>query len=514
MKTMSAWADVNEFTMGQIATLGLANERSAVAPAPVARSGVHGSIRPADVRPGDPIFARVRLSSARREKDVEARVWRVSPVGVELVWPEALGAARAGAELDLDLQIGRDLVAFRSVSVADVHEERGRTVAAARWADARERRGDRERRRIGARWRTAAEYRATGITQSPVGYNDWVHFRIVEISRSGMQLHTSLRNKYLVPGTTFRAACSFPTLPQVDLDFEVVQARVVEDAGKEVLCLGVTWTGGAGRSREVVGRYVLQFAAGASPRRLRADGFRVKRADRVFDIGSVRDEEEYREVLALRRAAYVAAGKASPDATDADMADAADARSRIITARWNGKLVGSLRVTFPRTDADRLRHDDYCDLPGTLPPRTELVESSKACTDPEFRGADLFYALLKQAALIVVQARRRYILMSCTDDMRRVYRALGFGELGAEYVHPTMGVRHRVMLGDAASMIAGGMNPLCWNVAVGPELYAYAKLCGVLPRSAWLDVRTRLVRLLKPLAFLAYHHARRRGARA
>jgi predicted GNAT family N-acyltransferase len=482
---------------------------TAVAPAPAPRANVHGRIRPADVRPGDPILARARPSEARNAADVDLQVWRISPLGVELVRSPALGAVGAGTRLDLTVQIGRDLVEFRGVPVVAEREERGRALLCARWADAEDWRGDRERRRIGARWRTAVEYRASGIAQGAVGHGDWVHFRIVEISRHGMQLHTSLRNKYLVPGTTLRAACSFPTQPQVDLELEVVQARVVAEEGKEVLCLGVRWEADGRRAAEAVGQYVLQFAPGASPRRLRADGFRVKSAFRVFDVGSVRDEEDYREVLALRRAAYVAAGKASGETTDADMGDALDARSRIVTVRWNGKLVGSIRVTFPRTEADRLRHEDYCALPASLPPRPEVVEMSKACTDPEFRGADLFYAIVKQAALVVIQARRRWILMSCTDDLHPLYRKLGLRDLDAQYVHPTMGARHHVMLGDAVSMIAGGMNPIVWNAGMGPEWYAYAKLCGVMPRSAWLDARVRLLTLLRPLAFLARWQARR-----
>ncbi|HET8538998.1 MAG TPA: GNAT family N-acyltransferase [Anaeromyxobacter sp.] len=513
MKSLSAWSDVGAILNAEILP---SSGRSVVepgwnevAPAPAGRSSVHGEIRPADVRPGDPIFARARLSAARDGKEVEVRVWRISPLGVEIVRPPALATVAPGTRLDLAVQIGRDLVPFRGLPVVAVRDERGQSLLSARWADAEDWRGDRARRRIGARWRTAVEYRASGMAQSPVGYADWVHFRIVEISRHGMQLHTSLRNKYLVPGTTFRAACSFPTLPQANVRFQVVQARVVSEGGKEVLCLGVTWTADGARARETVGQYVLQFGPGASPKRLRAEGFRIRSTARAFDLGSVRDEQEYREVLALRRVAYIAAGKASPDTTDEEMGDALDARSRIVTARWNGRLVGSIRVTFPRTEADRLRHEDYCALPPGFPARTEVVEMSKACTDPEFRGSDLFYAVTKQAALVAIQARRRFILMSCTDDLHRLYRKLGLVDLGIEYVHPTMGARHHVMLGDAVSMITGGMNPIAWNVVIGPELYAYAKLCGVVPRNPWLDLRIRVLRLLKPLAFVAQRQARR-----
>jgi hypothetical protein len=513
MKTLSAWADVS----GQLGLEGALREAAnggpaaygAVAPAAAPRSTVHAAIRPADVRPGDPVFARARLASARNEREVDVQVWRLSPLGVELVRPAALARVGPGDLVDLTVQIGRDLACFRGLPIAAAGEERGRTLLSARWADAEEARGDRERRRIGARWRCAPEYRPTGITPSAVGYADFVHFRIVEISRTGMQLYTSLRNKYLVPGATFEASCSFPAVDQLKIAFRVVQARVVQEGGKDLLCLGVTWSAAGDREREKVGQYLLQFGPGTTPEHLRAEGFRVSAMSRAFDFGSVRDEDDYREVLALRRLAYVQAGKTSPRATDAQMGDELDTRSRIITARYRARLVGSIRVAFPRGEGDRLKHEDYCALPRSLPPRAEIVEMSKACTHPEFRGSDLFYSVTKHAALVAIQARRRWILMSCTGDLHRLYRKLGLVDLGVTYLHPTMGTRHHVMLGDAVSMISGGMNPLAWNVVIGPELYAYAKLCGVVPRNPWLDLRIRMLRLLRPFVFLARREATR-----
>jgi predicted GNAT family N-acyltransferase len=370
-------------------------------------------------------------------------------------------------------------------------------------------RGDRVQRRIGARWRCDPEYLPTGIAPCGVRYADFVVFRIAEISRTGMQLLTSLRNKFVVPGATLEATCSFPTLEQVKIAFRVVRARVVEDGAKRALSLGVTWEAHGARSAEIIGQYLLQFGPGASPEQLRAEGLRVRSTSRAFDFDSVRSEDDYREVLALRRLAYVQAGKASPDAADGDMGDAFDMHSRIITARYRGRMVGTIRVSFPRSESDRLKHEDYCGLPASLPPRTEIVEMSKACTDPEFRGSDLFYSIIKHGGLVAIQSRRKYILMSCTDQLYPIYRKLGFQDLGVPYVHATMGLRHHVMLGEVAAMVAGRMNPIMWNVAIGPELWAYANLCGVVPHNPWRNARVRLLRMFKPFAFLARRQARR-----
>jgi hypothetical protein len=518
MKNMTAGSDVSEHLHHESAAREAANGRLAayglVAPLPRPSPAlVHGSIHPADVRPGDPVAARTRPSVARDRRDVPVQVWRLSPLGVELVRPAALGAVQVGTRIDLAIQIGNDRTTFTGLEVAAVHEERGRTLLAARWRDADELRGDRARRRLGARWACQPDYLPTGIAPGAVRYGDFVHFRIAEISKTGMQLLTSMRNKFLVPGATFEATCAFPTLEQVKIAFRVVQARLVEDGRKQALSLGVTWEAQGDRAAEVIGQYLLQFGPGASPEQLRAEGFRVRSTSVAFDFGSVRTEEEYAEVLALRRLAYIHAKKVAPDASPEQMGDEFDARSRIITARYRGRLIGSTRVVFARSETDRLKHDDYVELPAWLPPRTEIIESSKTCTHPDFRGNDLFYSLLKHMALVTFQARRRWLLMSCTDGLRPLYKKLGCKDVGVTYVHPTMGIKHHVMIGDVLSMLVGGMNPIAWNLAIGPDLWRYAKRCGVIPRSAWLEVKIRLIQLLKPVAMLVDARSRRRQER-
>ncbi len=482
-------------------------------PAAGGRQAIHGAIVPAEVRPGDPIAARARRRAAGGERDSELQVWRISPLGVELVRPPGLGDLRPGARVDLTLRLGDDLLRFPGLAIASSWEERGRTLVAARWCDAEGPGGDRSRRRDGARWRCGEDYLPTGMAANTVRFADWVHFRVADISRTGMRLLTSLRNKFLVPGFAFEGTCTFPTLGEVQLALRVVHARVVQQAGKELLSLGVTWSASGTRSAQTIGQYLLQFGPGATPAQLRSDGFRLRSTSRAFDFGWVHGDEEYRKVLELRRLAYVHAKKVSDDTKDEDMGDAYDARSRIIVARYRGRLVGTLRVMFPATDGDRLKHEDFCTLPATMPPRTEIVEASKACTHPDFRGSDLFYSTLQHASLVTMQARRRYIFMSCQDSLLPIYLKLGFEKLPVSYVHPTMKLRHHVLLGDVAAMAAGRMNPIMWNVAVGPELWTFANLCGVVPRDPWRNARVRLLRLFKPLAFLVRLQANRARAR-
>ncbi len=487
-----------------------------LAPVRSDRTTIHEMIVPAEVRPGDPIAARVGFAGARERED--SQVWRISPLGVELVRPPALAGARPGTTIDLTLRLGDDVTRFSGLPISAAWQERGRELIAARWSPGVESRSEAACRRDGARWRCDADYSPTGIAKNALRFGDFVHYRVAEISRTGMRLRTSLRNKFLVPGASLESTCTFPTLGELPLDLRVVHTAVERHGEKDVLSLGVTWSSAAGRSAETIGQYLLQFGPGVTPDRLRSDGFRVRSMSRAFDFGWVQGERDYEEVLALRRLAYVHARKVSSDVKDEAMGDDGDARSRIVVARHRGRIVGTVRVMFPRTDADRLKHEDYCALPATLPPRGAIVEVSKACTHPDFRGSDLFFSLLKHAALVTMQARRRYILMSCTDALLPLYQKIGVRRLGVGYFHPTMKLQHHVMVADVAALAAGqGMNPIVWNLAIGPELWAYARRCGCFPGSAWRSARVRLALLFAPLASVAAlwlrHAAARRGTR-
>ena len=476
---------------------------------------VHGPMRPADVRPGDPIFARVRPAASRDEREQTTQVWRISPLGVELLKPPAVTGLGPGETFDLKLRIGTQASEFCGLEVASSSSEDGFEVIGARWRQPEvvpEQRGC-------PRWSCGAEYVPTGIARNPARYGDFVHFRIADISRTGMQLVTSLRNTFLIPGASLEGTCTFPPLGAAELTFRVVHTRIANFGGKAMLSLGVSYADPDARTLELIGQYLLEFGPAVSVQELVQSGFKVRSSSRAFDFGSVETDEEYEEVLELRRLAYVRARKAPDHARARDMGDALDDRSRsqILVAKYRGRVVGTVRLAFPRSEADALKHEEFVELPASLPPPQELVEVSKACTHPDFRGSDLFYALLKHAALRTIQSGRRYVLISCTDALLPLYSRVGLHELGVSYLHPSMRLRHHVMLGDVRQMVSGkGINPILWNAMGGEELWSFANLCGVLPESLCSNLRASAWRLFKPLAPLARRYAgalRARGQR-
>lgn len=479
-------------------------------PAPPA--GVHGAIVPADVRPGDPVTALVRLPGSRHARPTQ--VWRISPLGVELVRPAELAGVGVGTALDLNLHVGRSTAAFHSLLVTSTYADRGRELLVVPLAPRASAAPAGAERRRAARWTCEDEYLPTGIAPSPARYDDYVFFRVVDVSWRGMRLETSLRNRLLVPGVTLDATCTFPTEGQVHLALRVVHVRVVRRGEKRVLSVGVQYGACAARAQATIGQYLLRFGSEATVAALCEAGFRIPASSRALDVGSVRTREEYEDVLRLRRLAYVHARKLSEDTKDVDLADGFDRRSRILVARHRGRTVATSRLLFPESAADRLNHDELVELPPGLPPREQLVEVFKTCTHPAYRGSDLFTTFLQHVGLTVLQAGRRYALMSATDGLARVYERFGFRRVGVSYEHPRMRLRHHVMLLDVASVVAARrIGPIAWNLVAGRALWSFARLCGAVPGDPWSVTRVRLYALFRPLAGLAraLHERRRTG---
>src|SRR5689334_6234895 len=85
----------------------------------------HGPISPADIRIGDPVTAECKV--VENNLDFKARVWRLSPLGVEIIKPSDVTLAR-GTVIDLILKIGTQTTDHRGLVVDTVLKEKGNDI--------------------------------------------------------------------------------------------------------------------------------------------------------------------------------------------------------------------------------------------------------------------------------------------------------------------------------------------------------------------------------------------------
>lgn len=467
------------------------------------QSSIHGAAVPADVRDGEMISAKLTSNGGSVSIQKSLKVWKMSPLGVELIdsGPDAIPK---GMSVDLELQVGSHRSILNGLVVDDVVETPNKRFIHIRLVPRTRERVESIERRSSSRWICSDEFFPTAVASNPARFNDFVYFKIRDISVGGLKLHTSLRNKFVVPGMIFDCIVNFPMISQVKMRLEIKSARIETISGKEILALGATYDHSNKEISEAVGQYLIQFGSVNSLLDLRAQGLQIESVAKAVQYSYVRTKQEYDEVLKLRFETYRDAGKLKPGATVIDMADAFDSRARIVIGKFKGKVVASARLIFNQFE-DSMEQERFVVWPKELPRRDEMVEIMRACTDTEFRRSDLLISMFRFIAVTVAQSKRKWIVICATDEMMSLYEKIGFHQVNLSYNHSGLnGLRHNILLANVPDAMEGKtVGPITWNI-VWSDVSRYLEQYGLIEPDPLTNIRLAMYRFIGPICKLAY----------
>lgn len=469
---------------------------------------IHSPFYPEDIREGSGIDAFIQDPTSLEWN--KTKVWRFSPLGVELLITNdqrEFKKIKKDSVVNIRVRLKDQLSDFVGVLIlTDTLIEKGRLIGV-RWChdvSNEKTKYDGFDRRSAKRFLCHEQFLPTGMATNPVKFNDFIAFRICDISKNSIGLMTSLRNKFIVKGMTLKSQVSFPTIGNYQVDFNVKNCRIVEseDGGDSYLWIGAEIENESKLLNQAIGDYLFQFGNEVSISELREEGLKVKKASQALEFGWVRTKEDYYDVIALRRSSYEAAGKLTED--DPDLEDIFDARARIITARHRGKLVGSMRLIFHEMN-DSLEHERFFNYNqfDFLPRKDEVVEVTRICTHPDYRGSDILYSLMKQMTVQAVQAGRMWIIGSAEENLLKVYNSMGYYTKDIRFAHEDLGnIPHQLLLGHLPSMIAGkNVSASVWN-----ELYKdvseYFDYKDLPEDDSMVNIRQNLFKAISPITKL------------
>ena len=192
------------------------------------------------------------------------------------------------------------------------------------------------------------------------------------------------------------------------------------------------------------------------------------------------------------------------------MADIYDSRSRIIVGRYKNKVVGTVRLTLIEKDQS-LEAENYVELPDFFPRRDQIVECSRAATDPGYRKGDLWYSLIQQVVVTALQAKRHFAVASTTSELLPMYTAIGFTDAKITYDHPLYpGKTQHLLYASIPEALAGtNVSAAVWNI-VWKKVADYVEDHGLWHQKI-SNTKTRLYRLMGPIAvFIAMRMKKRR----
>lgn len=226
----------------------------------------------------------------------------------------------------------------------------------------------------------------------------------------------------------------------------------------------------------------LAHGNGIRPEFLKRMGFPIRIFRHRIEFRFVETMDDYAQVLALRRNAYVEAGKRGAETAPEDMSIAWDKRSRILCAYYMDTLVASAALTFPASDSEVMRSETAFPgnrFPGNPPPRTRVMEVNSLCTHRDFRRGDLLHAVFEQIARVFLLSDREHIMNLSDDTLLPMYLGIGFkaqGHTGQFLGRP----HHLIRVGKETVTRARGIGLLRWNALYG-ELMRELASKGMIP---------------------------------
>lgn len=464
---------------------------------------VHDNIEPLDVRENYPISAKIVIN----EISESVRVWKLSPVGIEIIYEN--NNLKDKSDYQILLGVENQRTTMNAVFI-NKYTDKGNTISCFRFVEPEndiDYVGD---RRIKSRWNCNEQFFPTGIAQSPAQYNDFIYFKIRDISLGGMQLTCSLRNKVIFKGLTLDAIINFPMVSQLHLKLKVNTVNLATVNGRDVLRLGVTYQDNDSKINEIIANYLAQFSSNATIKSLREEGFLPSSFSHVVDYRYVKTKSELKDTMELRYLTNKLAGQLIHGATVETMSDEFDARSRIVNGYVGDKVICSARIIYSEPN-DIMELEKYCKKETGLPNRFEIAEIMKLCIHPDYTGSDLLLDFFRHMALVCIQSKRRYVVLSCKKELIKIYDLVGFKEIGVTYIHPKVNVEcFHILIADTHKIgKCEGISPVYWNLVWG-DFCNYLIENGLVNYTPAELLRIKIVKLFRPLAELCKSLSRKK----
>ncbi|MCB0419280.1 MAG: hypothetical protein KDD39_16660, partial [Bdellovibrionales bacterium] len=231
----------------------------------------------------------------------------------------------------------------------------------------------------------------------PIAFSRTLLFNVSHFSNNGLVLRTKSVNGNFFTGLKMDLKLMMPARGEYS---SVVEVAAIQEEG-DIVLLFCTWQHCPDNLKNSVSEFLLMTVPGMTIQQLRDSGFLVADLEKAFLFKSAQTAEEVENILRLRLKAAKAEGRWLDTEDFTLMRDPWDRHSRQVYCEVNGRIVSAARVVFNNGLPERSEHVSYgVEIPEWLW-KEGFVEGSRVCTDPDFRGTDVFFKMLQQLSHIV-----------------------------------------------------------------------------------------------------------------
>lgn len=295
-----------------------------------------------------------------------------------------------------------------------------------------------------------------GTIKDETRYRNFSSFSAVAISKNHLNLSLA-REMELSKGQSIKIK-----ILGVVLHVEIIQYN--EGTNSLVVCLEFS-----GRLRWEISRILLQNTQ-FTPKVLSGLGLSCRKIKGYLDYSFVQTEEEYQQVLMLRRQAYSEVNKMEADRPLDQVKYFFDDYSDILIVRHGSQIIGSAAIIYgngkdKQFEVQKLMksEDDSIKLNGQEY-NNSMIEVAALCVLKEYRKTDVVHGIFESLCYEMMKHKKDYIIASSDKVLARTYKAIGFSDTGQSFTQPKYNdlKMHVLIVSKNAALKAKNVKFLHW----------------------------------------------------
>ncbi|WP_461423137.1 N-acyl amino acid synthase FeeM domain-containing protein [Ketobacter sp.] len=233
------------------------------------------------------------------------------------------------------------------------------------------------------------------------------------------------------------------------------------------------------KTEQEISQYCFHYLK-KTPRDLRRSGFRSYYVKELVQYKFVETQQEYEDILLLRRRNYAAVRKVKPDAPLKSLSYFFDRYSRILVVYHQGTAIGTATMIFSNGGSQPMELEVL--LPqeqfAQLPSYQHCFEVAALCLDKGYRDTDILHGLFEHIYKNAMMFGRNHIVISSDKYLAELYKSIGFQETEFNFVQPkyrNLNMKVLVMT-DLTTKWGKGMHPVdWWRIWGNVSLYLYRR---------------------------------------
>lgn len=197
----------------------------------------------------------------------------------------------------------------------------------------------------------------------------------------------------------------------------------------------------AGRLRWEISHILLQNTQ-FTPKELLELGLSCRKIKGYLDYSFVQSEEEYQQVLMIRRQTYSEVNKMEHDRPLEKLKYFFDDYSDILIVRHGGNIIGSAAIIYgdgksKPFEVQQLMNDDSNNNEmENIEFNSSMIEVAALCVLKDYRRTDIVHGIFENLCYQMIKNKKDYIIASSDEALAKTYKQIGFSDTGKSFTQP------------------------------------------------------------------------------